>query len=407
MRQLSFLFLILIVSLFMATPVTAAEKNDRLDIASGAVLISATTEYNQKWAGMMLLDGTTEMGWCSTRKLPYPNTFIIELPNSVAIKSFYIDNTNAQESGYPGISARRFKLYVSNQSANDGFELVYEGEASMGERKGFTMERMVPGQWLKLEVLSNWGNPDYTEIMELEAYGEPVNAVTASKPVGGVYETNYGIMWLRQKGVEVEGCYDWDDGRLAGTTDGRVIRFQWVESGPQTGTAIMVLTSDRSFLNGLWYENSRYQGLWHGKRVTDGRQPKCLQAFVSGMKEDAIGRSLDEVGRAIIYGIYFDYDTATIKPDSEETLNRVLKAIKARPEVKLIVEGHTDSRGSDTYNRALSEKRAQAVVNWLVAHGIAEKQLSAKGFGESVPVADNAKPDGRALNRRVEIALEE
>ena len=222
-----------------------------------------------------------------------------------------------------------------------------------------------------------------------------------------MYETNYGIMWLRQKGVEVEGCYDWDDGRLAGTTDGRVIRFQWVESGPQTGTAIMVLTSDRSFLNGLWYENSRYQGLWHGTRVTDGRQPKCLQAFVSGMKKDAIGRSLDEVGRAIIYGIYFDYDTATIKPDSEETLNRVLRAIKARPEVKLIVEGHTDSRGSDTYNRALSEKRAQAVVNWLVAHGIAEKQLSAKGFGESVPVADNAKPDGRALNRRVEIALEE
>lgn len=354
MRKLSILFIMLAV-LFVSTSAIAAEKVDWLDIASGAVLISATTEYNQKWAGMMLLDGSTDMGWCSKKGSPYPNTFLIELLNSVAISSFYIDNTNAQESGYPGISARRFKLYVSNKSAKEGFKLIYEGEAAKGQRKGFTIARPVPGQWLKLEVLSNWGDPQYTELMELEAYGEPAKAITAPKPIKGVYDTNYGLMWLRQIGTGIEGCYDWDNGRLTGTTDGKM--------------------------------------------------PKCRQALESNTKKDAIGRSLDEVGRAIIYGIYFDFDAATIRPDSEETLNRLLEAVKARPNVKLVIEGHTDSEGSDAYNQTLSEKRAQSVVNWLVDHGIASQQLSAKGFGEFRPMADNGRPDGRALNRRVEIAI--
>lgn len=404
MRKLSLSFLIF-VALCFAAPVIAAEKVDRLDIASGAVLISATTEYNQKWAGMLLLDGTTDTGWCSSKGNPYPNTILIELSRSIAITSFYIDNTNAQESGYPGISARRFKLSVSDRSAKEGFTLILEGEAAKGQRKGFTIERPVPGQWLKLEVLSNWGDPQYTELMELEAYGEPLGAAVSPKQIKGVYDTNYNLMWLQQSGSRIEGCYDWDNGRLTGTTDGRVIRFQWTEDGPQIGSAVMVLTSDGNYLNGLWYENGRYQGLWYGTRVTDSRMPKCQEALESDTK-DAIGKSLDEVGRAILYGIYFDYDKATIRPDSEETLKRVLKAIKARPNVKLVIEGHTDAEGSDAYNQTLSDKRARSVMNWLVSHGVAKVQLSAKGFGESRPVADNSKPDGRALNRRVEIALD-
>ncbi len=389
----------------MSAPSVAAEKVDRLDIASGAVLISATTEYDQKWAGMMLLDGSTDMGWCSQKGSPFPHTFHIELPLNIAITSLYIDNTNAQESSNPGISARRFKLSVSNNSAKEGFTLILEGGAAKGQRKGFMIERPVAGQWLKLEILSNWGDPQYTELMELEAYGESAGAAVSQKPVRGVYDTNYNLMWLQQNGSRIEGCYDWDNGRLTGITDGRVIRFQWTEDGPQIGSAVMVLTSDGNYLNGLWYENGRYQGLWSGTRVTDGRMPKCQEALASGAK-DAIGKSLDEVGRVILYGIYFDYDKATIRPDSEETLNRVLKAIEARPNVKLVIEGHTDAQGSDAYNQMLSDKRARSVMNWLVSHGIASEQLSAKGFGESRPVADNSKPDGRALNRRVEIALD-
>jgi len=67
------------------------------------------------------------------------------------------------------------------------------------------------------------------------------------------------------------------------------------------------------------------------------------------------------------------------------------------------VEGHTDNQGNAAANQALSERRAQAVVAWLSAHGIAASRLSAKGLGQTNPVADNTTEDGRAKNRRVEL----
>jgi len=70
----------------------------------------------------------------------------------------------------------------------------------------------------------------------------------------------------------------------------------------------------------------------------------------------------------------------------------------------LRVEGHTDNQGSAAANQALSEKRAQAVVAWLTSHGVAAARLTAKGFGQTKPVADNAAEEGRAKNRRVELA---
>jgi len=73
-------------------------------------------------------------------------------------------------------------------------------------------------------------------------------------------------------------------------------------------------------------------------------------------------------------------------------------------DLKLRVEGHTDNQGNAAANQALSEKRAQAVMGWLVANGVDSSRLSAKGFGQSKPLADNGTEDGRAKNRRVELA---
>ena len=72
--------------------------------------------------------------------------------------------------------------------------------------------------------------------------------------------------------------------------------------------------------------------------------------------------------------------------------------------LKLEVQGHTDNVGSDAYNQTLSEARARAVVDWLTKHGTAPDRLTAKGYGQTVPVADNNTDEGRAKNRRVEIA---
>jgi outer membrane protein OmpA-like peptidoglycan-associated protein len=91
-------------------------------------------------------------------------------------------------------------------------------------------------------------------------------------------------------------------------------------------------------------------------------------------------------------------------PDSEGVLQEIVKLLQQNPDLKLRVEGHTDNQGNAAANQALSEKRAQAVVTWLSGHGVAAARLAAKGFGQTKPAADNSTEDGRAKNRRVELA---
>ena len=105
-------------------------------------------------------------------------------------------------------------------------------------------------------------------------------------------------------------------------------------------------------------------------------------------------------------GVYFDFDQATIGPESRPTLKGAAKILKENPAISVEIQGHTDSKGSDEYNLRLSERRAQSVVNYLVRKlGIDLSRLTAKGYGESRPVADNATDDGRAINRRVDFVI--
>jgi outer membrane protein OmpA-like peptidoglycan-associated protein len=120
-------------------------------------------------------------------------------------------------------------------------------------------------------------------------------------------------------------------------------------------------------------------------------------------RNEDLAKRLEDEGKVDLYGIYFDTDKATLKPESEATLNQVLGLLKGKPTLRLEIGGHTDSQASDPYNLDLSKRRAQSVVKWLTDKGIAPARLKAEGFGETRPVADNETAAGRALNRRVEI----
>jgi outer membrane protein OmpA-like peptidoglycan-associated protein len=116
-----------------------------------------------------------------------------------------------------------------------------------------------------------------------------------------------------------------------------------------------------------------------------------------------LARELQASGRVDLYGIYFDTDRAVLKPESEATLVQVLGVLTGNPSLRLVVAGHTDAEGTEAHNQDLSLRRAQAVVTWLTGKGVSAARLEPAGLGELEPVADNRTPEGRALNRRVEI----
>ena len=106
-----------------------------------------------------------------------------------------------------------------------------------------------------------------------------------------------------------------------------------------------------------------------------------------------------------LYNIYFETDSFTILPESEPELQRLCNFLTNNIGLNVEIQGHTDSSGSFEKNQKLSEQRAQSVVNYLVDSGIQKERLSAKGFGDTVPVKSNETVEGRRQNRRTTIKI--
>jgi outer membrane protein OmpA-like peptidoglycan-associated protein len=101
--------------------------------------------------------------------------------------------------------------------------------------------------------------------------------------------------------------------------------------------------------------------------------------------------------------VFFEFDRADIKPESEVELLEVVRLLRAHPKWKVEVQGHTDSVGTAMYNQQLSQRRAEAVRQFLIQRGIKAERIQARGYGSSRPIAPNTTEEGRALNRRTEI----
>ena len=104
-------------------------------------------------------------------------------------------------------------------------------------------------------------------------------------------------------------------------------------------------------------------------------------------------------------GVHFEFNKSRLMLDSQTILDKVAESLSNEPDVSIIIMGHTDSVGSDSYNLTLSQQRAQSVVNYLSTKGISRSRQQAKGYGESRPVADNNTDEGRERNRRVELQV--
>ena len=103
--------------------------------------------------------------------------------------------------------------------------------------------------------------------------------------------------------------------------------------------------------------------------------------------------------------IHFETGKANLEPGSIPTLHKLYDMLSDNPEIRIEIAGHTDSTGSDETNQRLSELRAESVAGWLIQNGITSTRITTKGYGESMPIADNATEDGRRQNRRTEISI--
>jgi outer membrane protein OmpA-like peptidoglycan-associated protein len=400
--------MLLVVPLLWLAANPPVDPIDLLDFDQGTVLVSGPASRGDNigaWAPFYLTDGSRKDGWCSAKGKPIAGAFVYELSQDSELQTLRVVNTGAEESTFPGVSARAVELLVAG--ADGKFTSVGIFEAPHGGEKEFPLPPGKPVRHVKIVIDSNWGNPDYTEVMEIDLLGRKLGDLP-SFDVGGTY---YSPQWkglrLMQTGTSVEGCYDFNDGTFSGELDGRTARVLWqelvVKGKPHSkGSATFVVGADHT-MRGIYFVDGDLgvRGTWDlEKAATPEQQPKCKPP------EDTMLEQLKRTGRMVLYGIHFDVNSAVLRKESERTLFQIFDALKHDMSLKLLVEGHTDSTNTDAYNQDLSERRARAVVEWLVAKGVQTHKLKAKGFGRMKPVASNDTAQGRALNRRVELSVQ-
>jgi OOP family OmpA-OmpF porin len=248
--------------------------------------------------------------------------------------------------------------------------------------------------------------------------GEEMNSTQKSKLAG----LGTGLLLALAASQSVQAAY-WVD------SEGTIVRNSagecWVDSQgvkehiPECGGMVEAAPVD-SDGDGVFDDKDRCPGTPAGVPVDKVGCP--LDSDGDGVTDDKdrcpgtmMGARVDQYGceaakaapmpmaPVVLEGVNFEYDSATLTGHAMQILDGVAKTLKEQPDQKVTISGHTDSRGSDAYNQKLSERRAQAVVDYLVSQGVNAGNLSAMGHGENMPVETNDTEAGRAANRRVEM----
>jgi outer membrane protein OmpA-like peptidoglycan-associated protein len=356
------------------------------------------------WPVIALLDDSPESGWACETGNTKNNVFVFEMIAPTVIERFEFDNVHVDDEG---AAAKDVTVEVSAASMKTGFETVLKAVlADKTDRQGFKAAKPVNGRWIRLTIHSNYGSESWTELFSFRGYGAKPPFGAPLENISGTYDSSYSKFHVRQQGTALVGCYEFDGGLLNGAIEGRMMKITWQESGGKDdrGPAVMVFAPDGKSFRGFWWrvgnDKKAPDGDWEGKKLSAevGGCPHW-----SGSLGGEVKKKLLSEGRARVYGILFDLDSANIRGESKPVLDEVLGVLKGESGWKVVIEGHTDSTGNDNHNLTLSQQRAESVKAYLVAGGIDAGRLQSKGLGESKPVADNATELGRAQNRRVEL----
>lgn len=388
---------LLTVLLLLPTALLAAEPPQELNAAALIAGARPVSEDGEPLGDAgELFDSTPEWMWEPNKSTPTVSV-ILELAEPFDLNRAEVVNSS-NEDVYPGISTK--KLRLEHGASPKG---PWKPMAEVTLKKGSAPQKVAfaplkATRYLRVTLLENHGNEQWWSLAELSVFGRR-SAPREKVDFTGAWDTRYGPMRLTQKGQRITGCYG-DDGTnsFEGTLEGPVF-FGSYQEGETRGTIVFALNAEGD-LSGVWgtdLSGKGGTGRWDAKKAA----PKvtCKDA-VKGL-----GEELKEKGRLVLRSILFDTNKDVIRPESLPVLQALAEAMAADAEAKYVIEGHTDNRGGEAFNQALSEKRAASVRKWLMEHGVAGERLSAKGFGQGRPSMPNDSEAGRAANRRVEVAV--
>jgi len=399
----------------VATPVqdfsvdAQGEPIDFLTYGAGAFPIRFDRD-SQGTAAAAVLDG--RLGYASISRSPtgpeQPIMFHVELPADTTFTVFGIP-PQSSFGCCSGAHIGTVTVEGSATSPDDGYVQLARFEVEPDiykEKQLFPAETQTPVRWVRI-TLDGRQVPDPhdyrgTSFTELFGYGsqEPIqlgeNAFAGRWLTGGGGGGENGNrIELIQDGALVTGC---------GLSGGSSFT---VSGGVENGLLKYVVGADTVPIVAVINSENQLSGAMIGRsfgRVIGepgGAPTSCTPG--EAPPPNPVATALDQCRAAIVYGINFDVDSDAIRQDAEPALTQILSALSERPDMAVVIEGHTDSDASDAYNLDLSGRRAEAVVAWLAGHGVSPDKLSASGKGEAEPIADNETSAGKASNRRVEI----
>ena len=395
----------LIALLWLSPFVAAADETHGIDLLGlDQGVVPAGMEGSAKALGISLeqalqvIDGD-DRTFVLTRKPGGADTtlaFIYALPASTTFQSFAVPNVLET----PSPSQTFVKMVEIGGSAagprgpfRELAKATLTTHATSGETTTIPATVKEPVRWLRVTLTGGLNierDKTFFEFSEIAGYGEQ-EPVPLSHAFSGEWKERGIKLELKQEGVRVSGCYD-GIGDLNGTVNGNVLRATGKSrSGAIPSTFVLSVGGDGEII---------------GVRSTNGAPFRLYTApSAKAAGGECSKRVVTPIGcGSVIHGINFDFDSATIRPESEPLITALYAGLKSSQAASITVIGHTSSEGSETYRDDLSKRRAAAVTAALAARGIDAARIAAEGRGEKQPLADNTSELGRSLNRRVEIA---
>jgi len=297
----------------------------------------------------------------------------------------------------------------------DGVTLFFssEGHKSMGGYDIFQVMQDENGLWSDAEnigypinttdddvfyVTSADGKRSYYSSFREDGYGEKdIYMISLPKPPEKALTVMGGVFRLEGANGVIP-----DNAQIVVTDNetGDIIGIYKPNS--KTGKYLFVLPAGKNY--NVTYEAEGYLFKSENLIVPEKSEFSTIQSEIKLAPIEA-GQNI------ILNNIFFDFDQATITPQSKSELDKLFRLLVNNPSMKVEIQGHTDSKGNDDYNKKLSQARSESVVKFLIDKGISKSQLSAKGYGETQPIAKNTNadgsdnPEGRKLNRRTEMKI--